>query len=96
MVSTNGGSRPRWRRDGKEILLPQPGFQDDGCGGESHCDELRNRAPPRAVPDARRQRGFFIPTYDVTADGQRFLINTALEAEGPPPITVVMNWARPN
>ena len=39
---------------------------------------------------------FFMPTYDVTADGQRFLINTALEAEGPAPITVVMNWARPN
>ena len=37
---------------------------------------------------------FYVPTYDVTADGQRFLINTALEAEGPPPITVVMNWAR--
>jgi len=33
---------------------------------------------------------------DVSADGQRFLINTALEAEGPRPITVVMNWARGN
>lgn len=33
------------------------------------------------------------PAYDVTADGQRFLSNTALESQGPPPITVVMNWA---
>jgi len=38
----------------------------------------------------------FVPTYDVTADGRRFLINTALENEGPPAITVVMNWARGN
>ena len=30
--------------------------------------------------------------YDVTADGQRFLINCPLEAEGLPPITVVTNW----
>jgi hypothetical protein len=37
---------------------------------------------------------FSAPTYDVTADGQRFLINTSLdEAKGPPPTTVVMNWA---
>jgi len=30
------------------------------------------------------------------ADGQRFLINCALESEGPPPMRVVMNWARAN
>jgi hypothetical protein len=29
--------------------------------------------------------------YDVTADGQRFLVNTLVEAH-PPPITVVLNW----
>ena len=34
-----------------------------------------------------------IPIYDVTAAGQRFLINTALEAEGPPAITVVTKRA---
>ena len=39
---------------------------------------------------------FYIPTYDVTADGQRFLINTAIESEGPPAMTVVMNWAPKN
>ena len=29
--------------------------------------------------------------YDVTADGQRFLINVAEEQQGAP-ITVVLNW----
>jgi hypothetical protein len=28
--------------------------------------------------------------YDVTSDGKKFLINAA--AEGPSPITVVLNW----
>jgi len=28
----------------------------------------------------------------VTPDGQRFLINSALDVEGAPPLTVVMNW----
>jgi len=30
--------------------------------------------------------------YDVTADGQRFLINTAPEQAASAPITVVVNW----
>ena len=31
--------------------------------------------------------------YDVSADGQRFLINTVVEAVAPSPITLVVNWA---
>ena len=30
--------------------------------------------------------------YDVSADGQRFLINTAPEQAVSAPITVVLNW----
>jgi len=30
--------------------------------------------------------------YDVTADGQRFPINTNLEREAAAPTTVVVNW----
>ncbi|MBI3330168.1 MAG: hypothetical protein HYZ81_26100, partial [Nitrospinae bacterium] len=30
--------------------------------------------------------------YDVTADGQRFLVNTVVEEPPAPPITVVLNW----
>jgi hypothetical protein len=30
--------------------------------------------------------------YDVSADGQRFLINTLPEQVGSAPITVVVNW----
>jgi len=31
--------------------------------------------------------------YDVSADGQRFLVNTIVEATALPPITLVVNWA---
>jgi hypothetical protein len=34
----------------------------------------------------------FFPSYDVTADGQRFLVNTLIEQNAPSPLTVVMNW----
>ena len=30
--------------------------------------------------------------YDVSADGQRFLINAPVENAGSAPITVVVNW----
>ena len=35
----------------------------------------------------------FMAQYDVTRDGQRFLINVPLEEAASPPITVVTNWA---
>ena len=34
----------------------------------------------------------FKAQYDVTRDGQRFLINMPLEEDAPSPITVVLNW----
>ena len=41
--------------------------------------------------DARPTTGGRFP-YAVTADGQRFLINTATEQAASAPITVVVNW----
>ena len=37
--------------------------------------------------------GFTAPNrYDVTADGQRFLVNGAVEETSKTPINVVLNW----
>ena len=33
------------------------------------------------------------PYYDVTRDGQRFLLSTIVETEAAAPLTVVVNWA---
>lgn len=30
--------------------------------------------------------------YDVTRDGQRFLVNTAVQAQSSSPLTLVVNW----
>ena len=40
---------------------------------------LRNSLPPRN-------------TYDVSSDGQRFLVVTSIEESSAAPITVVVNW----
>ena len=42
---------------------------------------------PKSLFDAHSQN-----RYAVTADGQRFLINTTLEESTSAPITVILNW----
>jgi hypothetical protein len=32
------------------------------------------------------------PPYDVSSDGQRFLVNVPIGEESAPPITLVQNW----
>ena len=46
--------------------------------------DASERPPPLAVRT--------VSPYDASADGQRFLVNTALEEEAPSPMTVVFNW----
>jgi hypothetical protein len=35
-----------------------------------------------------------LPPYAVTADGQRFLINSIVETQASAPLTLIVNWAR--
>jgi Tol biopolymer transport system component len=84
-VSPNGGSAPRWRRDGRELFY----LAEDGA--LMAVDVRTAGAPEASVP-----RKLFVPhpralDYDVAADGQRFLI-VASGAESSPPITLVQNW----
>jgi hypothetical protein len=94
-VSTSGGSQARWRRDGKELYYLSPDNKLMAVEVKATATTFA-AGPPRELFQTRITRGgFHFLSYDVTADGQRFLINTVLEAAGPPPITVVTNWARP-
>jgi hypothetical protein len=91
LVSTGGGSEPRWRRDGRELFYLAP----DG----TLMAVVVTAAPafeigtPQALFRPRVPAGsLFRTSYDVTADGQRFLVNTVVEGAGATPITVVVNW----
>jgi Tol biopolymer transport system component len=96
LVSTAGGVQPRWRRDGREIFYLAGNTimaaAVDGTGTGFQVGAVRPLFDVR-----RRTAGYlgFGPgmVYDVTADGQRFLVNVvAEEQESPPPITVITNW----
>jgi len=91
-VSTNGGARPRWRRDGKELYYMTADRKLMAVEVKATATAFEALRPRELFQTREASAAPFYTTYDVTADGQRFLINTALESEGPPPITVVMNW----
>jgi Tol biopolymer transport system component len=87
-VSTEGGSFPRWRGDGREL------FYLDGNGRimavAVEPGEPPQCGPPQPLFQARLEEAGD-PQYDVTADGQRFLLNRTL-MEDRVPVAVVQGW----
>jgi serine/threonine protein kinase len=88
-VSTGGGRLPRWRKDGKEILYLDP--------------ENKLMAATVSVSGARFEvsnvqqlfqtsLASFGNNYDVTADGQRFIIISTPEGHETASLNVVVNW----
>jgi len=79
-VSTQGGDKPRWRRDGKELFYIAPDRKlmavTIGAG------PVFQASTPQPLFE-RRTSGFGLPyyMYDVAADGKRFLVNWRLGAK---------------
>jgi eukaryotic-like serine/threonine-protein kinase len=89
VVSTSGGSRPIWRRDGKEIFYLDPSGELMAASVKQNGSALTIDVP-KALFQAHTES--FLPSYDASADGQRFLVVTAPQQKLPSPITVVVNW----
>jgi Tol biopolymer transport system component len=95
-VSSNGGAWPRWRGDGRELF-----YQDaegrlvaasvEGSGAAFVVGAVQPLFSQRMRTAA--WAGSTSYNYDVTADGQRFLINTADESQVDASITLLLNWA---
>jgi hypothetical protein len=85
-VTTGGGAEPRWGADTREIFFRR--------GSEMHVASLSlGVAAPEATGTARLfDAGGDIRAYDVTPDGQRFLLNVPAPAARPRPVAVVVNW----
>jgi Tol biopolymer transport system component len=87
-ISTAGGSQPAWRQDGKELFYLASDNKlmsvavKSGTTFEAGSPTVLFRIDPSGGG------GF----YDVSRDGQRFLVNTSLTRAETLPITVVVNW----
>jgi eukaryotic-like serine/threonine-protein kinase len=93
-VSRNGGEEPRWRRDGKELFYLAPDGKlmavdvRTGTGFESGSPVALFLTHPQQPISAM---DFF--SYDVTSDGQRFLVNTKADTSTSAPLSVILNWS---
>ncbi len=97
-VSTGGGIAPRWRRDGRELyyIASDAKLMAVAMRGESTLEAGLLSAGAALFQTNIHEAGGYVTTdkqqYDVTADGQRFLINTPVEGAASAPLTVVTNF----
>jgi len=96
-ISTEGGSQPRWRPDGKELfyIAPDGRLMAVPIAVGADPQTLQRGVPvplfPTGLASGASISGLMSkPQYTVASDG-RFLMNMTLEATAPP-ITVVLNW----
>lgn len=88
-VSTNEGDRPVWRADGKELFFLDNTdrlmvAQVDGDGASFKVGKVTPLFSLRASRPGT--------IYDVSNDGQRFLVNTRSSSGSISAITLVSNW----
>jgi len=91
-ISTGGGTQPRWRGDGGELYFVAP---------DRRLMAVEVQTSPRFTP--RLPRALFgthiLPLveqrnqYDVSANGQRFLVNSRRPEDATKPIVVLIDWA---
>jgi Tol biopolymer transport system component len=87
-ISVGGGRLPRWCLEGKEIvyvdLEAEPGIIAVAVEGSG--------AEPAASPRTLFRLPSRVRSFDVTADGQRFLVNGNVDASSRTLVHVVVNW----
>ena len=86
-VSNSGGTNPRWRRDGRELFYIAPARQLMSVSVTPASQTLQLGIPRVLVAGVARD------SYDVTSDGQRFVVLSNLDNEPLMPIHIVVNWA---
>jgi serine/threonine-protein kinase len=90
-VSTGGGTRPVWSRTGEELFYASP------AGAILRVNVERGTSWAATTPATVVKAGYVIPSgfpgrfYDVSSDGQRFLVvKSASDPTGPPPQIVIV------
>jgi len=92
VISTTGGKLPLWRHDGSELFFIAADGQMMASPVKTAGTEFQFAAPkPLFQTRTLALEGAIFREYDVTPDGQRFLIGTRIGEPNAPP-TVIMNW----
>ena len=91
-VSAAGGTDPRWRADGKEIFFLDPkgylvavALDSEKTLSTGATTQLFQTLTRTAVSSSD------ISSYDVTPDGQRFLVDRYVKPTETPPLNIILN-----
>jgi serine/threonine-protein kinase len=85
-LTAGGGTEPRWSRSGRELFFRR--------GSEIHVVNVAFDADIPLASSTMRlfDAGGEIRSFDVSADGQRVLVNVPSPGGKAQPISVVVNW----
>jgi serine/threonine-protein kinase len=90
-ISTEGGNEPVWSRNGRELFYRSG---DAMMAVEVTTNPVLSASKPRRLFERPYELSSALwPDYDVSPDGQRFLmVKMVDESEVPAQINVVLNW----
>jgi Tol biopolymer transport system component len=96
-VSTEGGSEPVWRPDGKELLYRVPGGAVFSSGIDASGDTF-HATPPKLVFDAppglstAHTIAYYPSSFGVSRDSDRFIMIEPVTKLGSSPVHVITDW----
>lgn len=91
-ISTDGGQAPLWTRGGREIIFQ--GRDGRLIAVEVVTSPAFSAGNLKPLFDPKMRSNAFGRMWDVTADGERFLVNRLVDAPEVEPLTLVQNWER--
>jgi Tol biopolymer transport system component len=93
-VSSAGGQEPKWRQDGKELFYLSADGKMMAVAVKTGAS-FEASSPVALFQTHRRQpvSSQDVFSYDVSGDGQKFLILTKVDEANAAPLSVLLNWA---
>src|SRR5467141_50450 len=93
-ISSGGGQEPRWRQDGKELFYVSAEGKMMAVAVTTGAS-FESGSPVALFQTHRRQpvSSQDVFSYDVSGDGQRFLIATKVDEPNAAPLSILLNWA---
>jgi serine/threonine protein kinase/Tol biopolymer transport system component len=90
-ISRDGGSQPVWTRNGKELFFYGNGKM---MSVDVNTDGEFSAGNPNTLFEANFDfRGSYVPAYDVTPDGKKFIaVRSSNSNPVPASIQVILNW----
>jgi serine/threonine protein kinase/Tol biopolymer transport system component len=90
-ISTDGGNEPVWNRSGRELFYRNA---DKMIAVDVTTQPSFSAGKPKMLFEGRYEMtsGVTFPNYDVSPDGQRFLMLKPVQLQQAAQFTVVLNW----